>query len=492
MHRTFRHLATLAVTLLCARASAGPLEDAHVADTGFSGPTRSDLASVYWNPAGLGLLRGPQIMVGGAWQSTSVSVARASIDPATGGNPGATDFAATSGSATLHPFRWPLGPGGFAAIGAGIGHRFGIAIALYSPFSSRLDMKPTADGELPTRYHLVGMRFDHIALAMGLALHVSDFIQIGVAPGLLFPTARLVFDEDTGLGSADPALGTPTSGAENPALSARYDLASRGVQVPSYLLTFGAQYRRGRFTLGLAYTTAPLGTGGLVTLPLDTIRITPPGGTPEDLCATSSTANCLIGQMRYRLPSVYTLGATWQATSHWAATGIVRWIRNGAHDNVTILVAGPASQAALGGSLPDHVVLYRGFRDSFDLRGRAVYEAKHFRASGTLRLETSAVPASRVSAAAIDGFQVEPSLAAEMRVWRQVRLSVGYALTYMFPVDTGPSVFDPTAVAACAAAGGELSNPSCQARLRGQARPSAAGTYHLWRQTLSVYTSFGF
>ena len=121
-----------------------------------------------------------------------------------------------------------------------------------------------------------------------------------------------------------------------------------------------------------------------------------------------------------------------------------------------------------------------------------MYEAKHYRLSGTLRFETSAVPASHVSAAAIDGLKIEPSIAAEMRVWRQVRLSIAYAVGYMLPVDTGTSVFDPQANRACVAAGGELTDPACRARMEGRARPSAAGTYHLWRQALSVYTSFRF
>ena len=79
-----------------------------------------------------------------------------------------------------------------------------------------------------------------------------------------------------------------------------------------------------------------------------------------------------------------------------------------------------------------------------------------------------------------------------MRIWRQIRVSAGYAFTWMFPVDTGASVFDPTAASACASAGGDLNAPACQARMNGQARPSAAGTYHLWRQTLSVLTTIGF
>jgi long-subunit fatty acid transport protein len=478
--------------LLAARVSAGPLDDARTADDGFAGPTSGDLGSVYWNPAGLGLLQGPQLLFGGSWQSTKVSVDRMPIDSATGRNPGSTSFPTTNGSATMHPFRWPPGPGGFFAIGAGIGHRFGIALALYSPYSWALDMSPTADGDVPTRYHLVSARFDHTAVAVGLAIHATDWIQIGVAPGVLFPSARLVFDEDTGF---DPETGTDFGRVEDPSQATRYDLASSGIQVPLYFLSVGAHYRRGRFSLGLSYTTAPLGTGGLVALAMDNTRITPPGGTDKDLCLADPTLteNCLAGQLRYRLPSIYTLGARWQASPHWSAVGIVRWIRNGAHDNVTVLVSGPGARSALGtGTVPNHVVLYRGFNDSFDVRGRALFEAKHYRLSGTLRLETSAVPASHVSAAAIDGLKIEPSVAAEMRVWRQVRLSVAYAIGYMFPVDTGTSVFDPQASRACAAAGGELTDPACIARTEGRARPSAAGTYHLWRQALSVHTSFGF
>jgi long-chain fatty acid transport protein len=483
-----RLLAILAILFVASGVQAGPLDDAHVADTGFSGPTTGDLTAVYWNPAGLGLMQGPQMMLGGAWQSTSVSVARTSINSPTGTNPGSRNFPTASGSGTLQPFRWPPGPSGFFAIGAGIGHRFGIAMAMYSPFSTKLTMTPAADGQEPTRYHLVSMDFNHIATAIGLAIHASDSIQIGVTPGLLFPTAHLVFDQDTAVGNA---------GREDPTTTARYDLATKGIVTPSYFIAFGAHYRHGRLDLGFSYTTAPIGTGGMVNLPLDNTQIRFPayaadGGPGPGLCPDASTGNCLAGQMSYRLPSIYNLGAKWQATKNWSATAILRWLRYGALDKITILVAGPSSGTALGSSLPDHIVLYRGFQDSFDLRGRVVYETKQFRVGGTLRLETSAVPASYVNAAAIDGTKLEPSLAAEMRIWRQIRMSAGYAFTWMLPVDTGTSVFDPTAASACTSAGGDLSTPACQARMNGQARPSAAGSYHLWRQTFSLLTTIAF
>lgn len=467
---------------VAAPAVAGPLDDAHVGDTGFSGPTTGDLTAVYWNPAGLGLLQGPQMMLSGSLQTTSVSIERTSIDPQSGANPGSTAFPSATGSATRQPIRWPLGPGGFFAIGAGIGHRFGIAVALYSPFSSKLDMATTADGQQPARYHLVSMELNHIALTPGIAIHASDSIQVGVASGFLFPTAHLVFDQDTAMGS----LG---ASAENPAATARYDVATHGVIAPALFLSLGADYRRGRLALGVAYTSAPFGSNGSMVVPLDNVQIRMPdtlGG--GDYCATSQPG-CLFGQLRYHLPSIYSLGASWQASKHWGITGMLRWLRYGNNDKVTILVAGTGSQTVLGTQIPDQVVLYRGFVDSLDLRARLTYDNKPFRAAGTLRLETSAVPASHVNAGAIDGTKLEPMLAAEMRLWRQLRLGASYAFTWMLPVHTGTSVFDPTATTACAAANGDLSTPACQARMNGQARPSAAGTYHLWQQTLTVYTT---
>ena len=496
--KTLCLLALAAIVPFSFPVLAGPLDDAHVGDTGFAGPTTGDLSAVYWNPAALGLLQGPQIMIGGALQMTSVSVARTSIDPATGANPGATTFPTATGGATLQPFRWPPGPSGFFAVGAGIGRRFGIALAMYSPYSSKLTMNPSnpaSDGQAPARYHLVSMDFEHIATAIGLAVHVSDSIQFGVAPGLLFPTVHLVFDEDTALSGSPNGPGNPSVGVENPASAARYDLASHGIIVPSYFIAGGIHYSAGRLAVGISYTSAPLGTGGAVTVPMDNTQIGLPSASGPGLCAGAATSTCLLGQgqLIYRLPSMYNAGVTWQATKTWSATGIVRWVRNSAQNNITVLVVGPTSQNnILGSSVPNQVVLYRGLSDSFDLRGRVVYTAKNFRVGGTMRLETSAVPASHVNAAAIDGLKIEPSLAVEVKVWRKIRVSAGYAFTWMFPVSTGTSVFDPTADSACTQAGGDLNSPACQARLNGQARPSAAGDYRLWRQTLSVLTTFGF
>jgi hypothetical protein len=94
-----------------------------------------------------------------------------------------------------------------------------------------------------------------------------------------------------------------------------------------------------------------------------------------------------------------------------------------------------------------------------------------------LRLETGAVAAADVNPGAVDGFKFEPMVMAELRLSRNFSLSAGYGFSYMPAVTARPSSFDPSAGAACEAAGGDLRDPSCVARQQGRARPTADGTY---------------
>jgi hypothetical protein len=153
---------------------------------------------------------------------------------------------------------------------------------------------------------------------------------------------------------------------------------------------------------------------------------------------------------------------------------MARWIWFHLHDHIDVRLTGPTLEAA---GVPEHVVLYRGFRDVWDVRGRVSYWFhERVRLGAQLRVETSAVDPSAVNAAAVDGLAVEPMLLAEVRFGRHLWLSAGYGLTLMGEVTVNPGVFDPTAATACA---GNNRNDldTCAARNAGQARPTAAGTY---------------
>src|SRR3954452_22542892 len=105
-------LAVLALTAAPARAL--PIDDPHPGGIGFSGPTTGDLAAVYWNPAALGLMHGPQLLVASTLSLTTTTVRRASIDATSA-------FPATRASGSSHPFSWPPGPGAFLGIGSDVG-----------------------------------------------------------------------------------------------------------------------------------------------------------------------------------------------------------------------------------------------------------------------------------------------------------------------------------------------------------------------------------
>ncbi len=488
-------LLTAFLLVVAMPALAGPLDDPHVGSLGFSGPTTGDLTAVYWNPAALGMLQGNQFMFGSSLRATRVTVDRAPIDPMTGLPGGTSSFPSASGHGLEQPIGWPPGPGGFLGVGAGVARRFALAIAAYTPFSQKLNFGVAAGGEQPTRYHLVTVDSRQLALVTGLAIQLTDSLQVGVAPGLLFSYGHLVFDEDTALGN--PSASCETSGpcgVENSLAAARYDLATQGTQAPSYFVVGGLHYRRAAWEAGLAYMSAPLGSGGMVNLAMERSQVTPPpmAGT-SDLCSALGHDPCVSGEISYHLPDIFTAGVTWHATPHLDAVGIVRWVRYGSYDQIKIRVVGPSGNGLLGSSIPDQLVLYRGFQDSWDTRARLVHApVPWFRWSGTLRMETSAVPTDNVNAAAVDGLKLEPALAAEFRLGRHFRIEAGYALTWMFPVTVGTSVFDPAAATACAQAAGDLALPACQTRLAGQARPTAAGSYKMLQQTLALMTTVSF
>jgi hypothetical protein len=138
-------------------------------------------------------------------------------------------------------------------------------------------------------------------------------------------------------------------------------------------------------------------------------------------------------------------------------------------------------------------VFHRGYRTAFDARLRlASWVGARVRLGAALRIESAALPTRDVSPAAVDGVKLEPMAMALLQPVRHLWIGVGYGFTYMFPVDTADSIFDPGAAGACAAAGGNLNDESCVARRLGRAHPTAAGSYrrHVHSLSLSVLAQF--
>jgi long-subunit fatty acid transport protein len=491
-----RLLAAAAAALLLPRSLlASPIDDPHIGGIGFSGPATGDLAAIYWNPAAVGLISDNQAMVAATGRLSTLSVMRQAIDPATGQPGGARTFPEARGRSTLHPIGWPPGPGGLLAVAAALGNRFTLGIGAYSPFAQQVSWA-AAEGQTPTRFHAVGADLRHAALVPALAIRVGTGIRIGAAPGFLFSTGRLVFDEDTALGAGAAGLtadcGDGPCGVENPAAAAGYEVASGFHPFDSSLsftLAGGIHIERPGWSLGLAYITRPLGTeGGGIEIGARNTRLTPPprsSGAP--LCPADSPDACVFGHLQYGLPDTVTAGFTYHLTPRLDLGVVFRWLNLSQHETIRIRLVGPATGALRTSALPEQIVLYRGFRDVVDTRLRAVLRlGGRAQLAGLIRVETSALAPERVSPGAVDGHKLEPALAARLWLTSSLALAAGYSFTFMLPVNTGQSVFDPTTEIACREAGGDIQTPACQARNAGKARPTAAGRYTQHGHSLSV------
>jgi hypothetical protein len=338
---------------------------------------------------------------------------------------------------------------------------------------------------------MMEMDLRNLALVPALSIRFAGDFRVGIAPGFLFSTGRLSFYEDTALdggkaGLASDCNGSPC-GAENPAAAARLDVASgNGLGDASFSVTVGGgiYYKRQTLEVGVAYQSRPLGgdvTGVEVAGERTTVTPPPRVGAGPLTCAGGST-RCVFGDLSYRLPDVWIGGATWRPRPGLEVTAMARWIWLHLHDRIDLRLTGPTLETT---GVPAHIVLYRGFRDVWDLRGRVSYWwHERVRLGAMLRIETSAVDSSAVNAAAVDALKIQPIGLLEVRLSRHLWLDAGYGLTIMPSVTADPSVFVPKAATDCADAGNDLD--ACVARSAGQARPTAAGTYSRLVHDLSL------
>jgi len=504
--------AALAAMLAAAGpAAAAPLDEPFVGGLSFDGPTAANLGAIYWNPAALGLVRGFQLMAAASGQLTTVDVNRTAIDPTTGvpGPGGSMTFP----TAHARDMSWPspFGPHSYLALSTDFGgDRFTIGFATYMPYLQRITFPLSPAGNEPTRYHVLALDLRNLVLVPALSIRFAGDFRVGFAPGFLFSTGRLMFAEDLALdgGSAGCMPGVPCT-VEDPNAAARVDVSSgNGLGDAKFSVTLGAgiYYRRKSLEIGVAYQSRPLGSDvpGVEVAGQHTTVTLPPrdpmgGGGPLTCHPPTSptmpdpnmqSSRCIFGDLSYRLPDVVIAGATWHLRPGLELSAMVRWLWLHVHDRIDVRLSGPGLDDH---GIPQHIVLYRGFKDVFDTRVRVSYWwRERVRVGAMLRLETSAVDSTAVDAAAADGFKVEPVGLIEFRILRQLWIGGGYGITFMRTVDVTNSAFDPTAATTCADNQGNLASPACQARLAGRARPTAAGRYQARTQDFGMTLTLKF
>ncbi len=194
----------------------------------------------------------------------------------------------------------------------------------------------------------------------------------------------------------------------------------------------------------------------------------------------------MFGDITYRLPDVFIGGVTWHLRPGLELDVMARWLWIHLHDKIDVRLVGPTLEAT---GLPEHIVLYRGFHDTVDTRARIAYWwRERLRVGAELRVENGAVDGNAVNAAAVDGFQVEPVILAELRLSRRFWLGAGYGITIMPDVTVTNSIFKPGDATTCVMTNGDLDG--CQARNNGTARPTASGTYTNLTQDFGLTFTF--
>jgi len=471
------------------RARAVPIDDPDIGGIGFSGPTTGDLAAVYWNPAALGLIHGGQVTFGATGRLATTTYAPG-IDPATG-----LALPAAKASDFTHPFAWPPGPGAFAGVGADVGgDRFSLAFATYLPFADRTTYQNGDSPDLSSRYHRISADLRNLALVPALAVRFAGDLRLGFAPGFLFSTGRVSFADSTCGVSGNPAC------SQDPAGDARYDIASSpGFQSARFALTLGGglYYRTRSWEFGASFSSRPFaGTGsnpaGISGADTQVSRPARDGGGPVT-CMNGRTdgRGCVYADLSYKLPFTFIAGVTWHPRAGADLSVIGRLLSFPSNDVIDIRLSG-SSLAADG--LPQHIILYRGYGNVLDTRVRYGQWVGHrLRLGVGLRFENSALAPGAISPGAVDGEKLEPTAMLTLLLWKHIAIGAGYGFTYMFGVASNQSVFDAGAASACEAAASDLTpGSSCYKRLAGQARPSAAGSYHSHQHDFSLSLTMQF
>jgi len=472
-----------ALACLGGQARAGLVDEPFVGGVGFSGPTSGDPAAVYWNPAALGTTQDWSIQITGNVRRDRVSVDRAAIDPATGQPGGSLSFPRATSTQTTQPVAWPFGPGAFVGGFKDLGDRFTLAFALYRPFEEHIDYR-VPSGDSPTRFHRLTSDLGNIAFTPAVTVRITEGLRVGLSLTSLLSTGHIVLDEPG------------PSGLEGDAASTRLDLASGGGLGDahfSWLVGGGVYFRRRTWSAGLALATRPIGSGtdGIALSAGRSHVVRGDGSTVT--CPDGSTPGCTYADITYRLPLVISAGAAVFPRPGLELATFGRILSYPSRDKLEIRVTSPEVGQGPMRALPDHVIVDRGAKWSLDARVRAAYWLRDgIRVGVGGRIETAAVPTDHVNPGAVDGTKLGPFFAAQVRIIRHIWIQAGYAFTYQLPVEVTHSAFDPTAEADCRAAGQDLGNAACQARLAGLARPTAAGTYRRMTQdfTAGLLVSF--
>lgn len=460
------------VSAIARPAFAYPLLPPHPVPSAIAGPTDPVVASVFYNPAALGPLRGFHFFADGAARLHLGAVDRAPIE----GRPG--------GSASIV---W-VNPGSFAGMSWDFyTDRVTVALAGYAPFVELSSYGASS----PLRYHEIRQSFATLEQTLSAAFRVTSRWFIGAGFNLSQTWFDYRFAWDAALAGGPAGVDRPGGlcgdmpcGLENP-LAAEL-MRFRGFNW-AWGLSVGLLYRPiDRLWLGLAYHSRMYNLGddrGLTThdarrgsdLPiLGSAAVTTSSGAA--LCPARGTPDNLPCDflVRFSLPDIVYLGARLQLRPGLELEAAARYVHYGRRSQLDINLDG-GRLAELGVTAPpSEFRIDRGLTDAYAFEGSVRLDRGRLRLAPSAVFETSAVESTAVSPAAIDAPKLDLMLAASWRVFTHLVLAAHAGVTSYFLRNVA-SRYDPRAQVACIDA--RYSLDACGAVLAGDGLPSASGRY---------------
>ncbi len=423
-----------------------------------AGATDPSVASIVYNPAALGLLRGRNFYVEG------------------GARIGVLDVKLDGYGAQRARY---ASPDGFIGLTANLGDRVTLALATYVPLADL--------ARLPDGLSRFATRYDFVALQQTVAVgfRVSNRFTIGASFSISEAWAELRFDRDVAPAGGSALLDQPSAlcggaacGYDNPL--ARQSLSASGFR---WGLGFGVGLL-GRpvdwLWLAIAFQSRAFNGASSGDLTLFDHRgggATPAPGQSVD--CSSGGGRCR-GNARLQLPIPNILSAAVRVMlprSLELEIGF-RWVNYGANPTSEVMLQG-GTLDNLGqpkaAAIPPRFLFDRGLRDAFLLSAALRISAhRRLRLQPYLAYESPVVARDREQPASLDGHKIDLSLVFEARLTQRLRLSGHFGAT-IHALGSVRSIFSSQHEAACVDAGYSLQ--SCLPVVRGQAWPSASGSY---------------
>lgn len=467
-------------------AHSAPLVNSRVGGLALIGPASPHPASMYYNPAALGLTPGYHVYLSGGALLDLAGVQRDATVPNSGA--ASTQRLPEERSLTAAPQLYASLSSDFGTESVVLGLAFHTPSWDGSSFLKGADsgfVSPDIEGA--TRYHATDFLLKQYYVTIGAALHLGAGWYLGLSASYVRGELDFAFVRDIapqGGSVRDPGEAAALDDCGQRPCGFESNLAAEGLRVSgvSNGLGFGGGIvgRIGpRILVGVGYISHILGLGG------DSI---PSKG---DVWLRRAEAAVLPGEQRdlkgrslvsYQLPDSLNIGLNWALTASLNLDFQLRWMLYRRHRKLAIELSG--SELRQASELPALLLHNRGFQDSFAFQTGVGYTlGAKWRLTTALMLESSAVPAARLNAKAIDGWKADAFVSLIWQPRPRFLLRLGYGIVAMLPTEGGDA-FNSQLLVDCVDSGYNMDEQACRQAVEGLALPNARGSY--WRITQRV------